>query len=96
MRKVVSLLLTALIVLSVNAAFAESAPVEGKVVSTQSYAIISQVKGVIEQVGFSVGDHVNANDCFATVATKKVYAPVTGTVYMWGKEGQNTQSVADQ
>ena len=96
MRKVVSLLLTALIVLSVSAAWAESAPVEGKVVSTQSYAIVSQVKGVIEQIRFSVGDHVNANDCLATVATTKVYAPVTGTVYMWGKEGQNTQSVADQ
>lgn len=96
MKKIFALLLVLGMLLSVGAAYGETMPIEGKVVSTQSYPIISQAKGTIEQINYSVGDRVSANDCIATITTTKVFAPVTGTVYMWGRDGDNISDLTDQ
>ena len=50
MKKIFALLLALGMLLSVGAAYGETMPIEGKVVSTQSYPIISQAKGTIEQL----------------------------------------------
>ena len=96
MKKIFALLLALGMLLSARAAYGETMPIEGKVVSTQSYPIISQAKGTIEQINYSVGDRVSANDCIATITTTKVFAPVTGTVYMWGSDGDNISDLTDQ
>ena len=96
MKKILALLLSLGMILSAAAAHGESLPIEGKVVSTQSCPIISQVKGTVEQIHYAVGDHVNEKDCFATITTTKVYAPVTGTIHMWGGEGDNISDLIDQ
>ena len=96
MKKIIAWLLTIVAVLTSMNAFAESLPIEGKVVSTQSYPIISQAKGAVEDIGFSVGDRVVANDCIVTISTTKVYAPVSGKVFLWGEAGDSINDLKDQ
>ena len=96
MKKFLAFLMLAAMMLSVCTASAETLPIDGKVVSIQSYPIISQANGMIEQINFSVGDAVQANDCIATIATTKVYAPVAGTVYIWGNVGDRIDDVATE
>lgn len=96
MKKIIAWLLTIAAVLTFMNAFAESLPIEGKVVSTQSTPIVSQANGIVEQISFSAGDHVDANTCIATITTTKVYAPVAGTVCMWGKEGDKIDELTEQ
>ena len=96
MKKIITVLLTIAAILSSVSTLAESMPIEGKVISTQSYPIVSQAKGTIEQIHYSVGDRVNANECIATITTTKVFAPVTGTVYMWGSDGDNISDLTEQ
>ena len=96
MKKIFALLLALGMLLSTAAAYGETMPIEGKVVSTQSYPIITQAKGIVDQILFSVGDHVAANTCIAKIETTKVYAPVAGTIYMWGKEGDKINELTEQ
>ena len=46
MKKIITVLLTIAAILSSVSTLAESMPIEGKVISTQSYLIVSQAKGI--------------------------------------------------
>ena len=96
MKKIFALMLALGMLLSTVAAYGETMPIEGKVVSTQSYPIISQAKGTVENISFSIGDRVAANDCVVTISTTKVYAPVSGTVFLWGAAGDSINDLKDQ
>lgn len=96
MKKNIVLILIVAVLMPFYTAAAETLPLEGKVVSTQSCPIISQAKGTVEQINYTVGDRISAMSCIASLTTVKVYAPVAGTVCMWGKAGDSIIALTEQ
>lgn len=92
MKKFVAMLL--IFVLGLGTAMADSTALSGTVVATQTETVVAHAGGTVEAVYVSVGDHVQAGDRLATIATTKVYAKEDGTAYVFGESGDAADTVA--
>lgn len=92
MKKLLVLCLTLMVMLST--ASAETILMYGTVVNTEPQTVTTTAEAVLESVNVSVGDHVSVGDVLATLATRKVYAPEDGTVYLFGTEGNSVADIA--
>lgn len=52
---------------------------EGKVVSSESVAVLAPFGGLVDSVGLRVGDPIKLGDSVANISTTKVYATSDGT-----------------
>lgn len=96
MKKLLAGLLTLLLLLPLLSASAEALTLEGTVECVQSLPIVSLAKGNVNELRCAVGDRVTADQCIATVMTTKVYAPVTGKVWLWGSAGDKLEELTAQ
>lgn len=66
----------------------------GKVVASETAAVLAPFGGLVDEVNLRVGDPVAIGDPVATIATTKVYASADGTVSgVFAKEGDATEGV---
>lgn len=96
MKKLLALLLTLLLMLPLLSASAEALTLEGTVECVQSLPIFSLAKGNVNEIRCAVGDRVTQDRCIVTVTTTKVYAPVTGKVWLWGSAGDKMDELTAQ
>ena len=96
MKKLLALLLTLLLMLPLLSASAEALTLEGTVECVQSLPIFSLAKGNVNEIRCAVGDRVTQDRCIVTVTTTKVYAPVTGKVWLWGNAGDKMDELTAQ
>lgn len=79
-----------------SAALAESATLEGTVVSLQSAAVLAPAAGTVSQVLVSPGARVTAGQEVAQMAETIVYAEKAGTVKVFGKAGDSVATLSDR
>lgn len=93
MKKLFSLLLAAVMLLSCSAALADTVMMNGSVVSVESLTVTSDAAGKVTEVNVAAGDRVKAGDVLATLETTKVYAQQDGTVYLFGETGDAVDTI---
>ena len=91
MKKVLICLLA--MVLLVSTAMAEGAALEGTVVATRSAAVLAPAAGVVQDVLVLAGQHVAAGQEVAALMETIAYAEVSGTVKLFGQEGESVETV---
>ena len=79
-----------------SAAAAESATVEGTVVSTGTTAVLAPAAGIIDEVMISVGCSVEEGMEAASLMGTKVYAEESGIVHIFGQEGDSVESLTER
>ncbi|MEA4997959.1 MAG: HlyD family efflux transporter periplasmic adaptor subunit [Candidatus Limiplasma sp.] len=84
MKKLISMMLAACLMLVATAALAEpvdlTAGYSGKIAYTKIATLTAPFGGMLEDYDLRVGDAVKAGDVLFTLRTTKVYAPIDGTV----------------
>lgn len=94
MKKLMAIILSLMLVSC--AALAENALLEGTVVCVESVSITAPATGNILSASVTAGDYVQAGDTLFTLETTKVYAQQSGTVYLFGEEGDSAEMIADR
>ena len=70
---------------------------EGKVVSSESVAVLAPFGGLVDSVGLRVGDPIKLGDSVANISTTKVYATSDGTISgVFAREGDATDGVVER
>lgn len=92
MKRFLSLLLTALMLLG-TAASAEELELTGTVSATQTVTLTAPAAGKVESCTVVPGDHVEAGTALLTLQTTKVYAEQDGTVRIFGQPGDSVTSL---
>ena len=92
MKRFLSLLLTALMLLG-TAASAEELELTGTVSATQTVTLTAPAAGKVESCTIAPGDHVEAGTALLTLQTTKVYAEQDGTVRIFGQPGDSVTSL---
>ena len=70
---------------------------EGKVVSSESVAVLAPFGGLTDSVELRAGDPVKIGDPVATISTTKVYATADGTVSgVFAREGDSTEGIVER
>ncbi len=94
MKKILAVLTALLLVLAALPALADSVTVNGTVVSTESTVITAPIGGTVETLLTRVGARVAEGDALAALKTTVVYAQENGVVRLFGRAGDNTETVA--
>lgn len=76
-----------------SAALAEGKSYEGKVVSTETVAVLASAAGTVAEVRYQAGERVRAGDEVAVLRESTVYAEQSGTVRVFGGEGESVDTV---
>ncbi len=92
MKRFLSLLLTALMLLG-TAASAEELELTGTVSATQTVTLTAPAAGKVESCTVVPGDHVEAGTALLTLQTTKVYAEQDGTVRIFGQPGDSVTAL---
>lgn len=92
MKRFLSLLLTALMLLG-TAASAEELELTGTVSATQIVTLAAPAAGKVESCTVAPGDHVEAGTTLLSLQTTKVYAEQDGTVRIFGQPGDSVTSL---
>ncbi len=70
---------------------------EGKVISSDSVAVLAPFGGLVDSVELRVGDPVAIGDSVATISTTKVYATADGTISgVFADEGDATEGIVER
>lgn len=97
MKKLFSVLLIAILCLSMTAAaLAQSVAANGIAVSTQTEIVSAAVGGTVQNVSVSVGDAVSKGDVLVALDTNKVYALQDGVARLFGAVGDDAAAVSEQ
>lgn len=94
MKKLLVCLLA--LMLCSSAALAETATLEGTVVSLQSMAVLAPAAGTVSQVLVTPGARIAAGQEVAQMAETIVYAEKAGTVKVFGKAGDAVATLSDR
>jgi len=90
MKKIIS---AVLVLLLTFCAAAETIAFEGTAVSTATEACAFIYGGTVSSVNIGVGDRVSEGDVLYTIETTKVYASQSGTLRLFGDEGDDCADV---
>lgn len=95
MKKILSMLLCALLLAMMSAALAEGVEIEGTVQPARVLSITAPYTGTVGDFTAKAGDIVAAGEALFPLSTQKVYAEVDGTVSgLFALPGDNAESTA--
>ena len=97
MKKLVSLLTAALLLVVLPAALAEGLTLEGAVQAGRTLSITAPYSGTVGDFTAKAGDAVSAGEALFAIATQKVYAEADGTVTgLFAAAGDSAQTVQER
>ena len=74
-------------------ALAETATMDGTVVSIESIAVLAPAAGIIRDVTVQAGNHIEAGTEIAALYDQAVYAEQSGTIKVFGAEGESVETL---
>lgn len=81
------------LMLSAFPALAETATMDGTVVSIESIAVLAPAAGIIRDVTVQAGNHIEAGTEIAALYDQAVYAEQSGTIKVFGAEGESVETL---
>ncbi len=97
MRKLLIICITLMLSITLmGTAMAETIVLYGTVANIDPQSVVCTAVGTIQQVYVSAGDRIADGELLASITTNKVYATTDGTVYLFGKAGDQVSDIVTQ